>query len=495
MLQRLSPSPPASPYPERIAFSPQGRGENNLTIQGRHQARQSECARWLFGADLAVLVLSFPVTAWLSSLVSSWILHRQFMADAWDFQRLMIFAALSGVLLLSLINQGHYRKRTDFDSEVHAVLKTIAIIALCDSFLLFALKYDFSRLWLISNWLVAAVGLCAVRALVKKHLMKTGRWALPTWVIGSAGGAVQVAEALNAQPHLGYHVTAIHAPQNGEDLLGTLNQSDAAYIVLATATLTAEGAGEIQLLLSRARVPFSFAPAVHGLALLGMEQQILFSHDVMMMTMRDNLAQPIARVSKMAFDYAVTLAALAVLWPFMLIIAAVVKLQDGGAVFYRQQRLGQGGTQFDCLKFRTMRAKADEFLEQILRNDPRAAAEWHADHKLRDDPRITRLGKFLRRTSLDELPQLLNVLLGHMSLVGPRPITADEAPKYGAEFNFYDAVRPGITGLWQVSGRNDVSYARRVELDGWYSRNWSLWLDVVILMKTIPALLERRGSY
>lgn len=465
------------------------------TLSARHAARQLRCARTLFFTDLLCLIFSFPATAWLSSVLSEWVLQRPFMTGAWDTQRMAIFATLSGMVLISFVNRGHYRKRAPLDAEIHRILKTIVVIALCDSFLLFALKYDFSRMWLVSNWLVAAAVLMAGRWICKRHLIRTGQWPMKTWVIGSGADAVQIAEALSAQTDLGYHVGAVHAPQNGEDLLGTLNQSDAEYVVLATGSLGADGAREIQELLSRARVPFAFAPPVSGLALLGMEQQILFSHDVMMMTMRDNLAQPIPRFVKRAFDYVLTLAGLAVLWPVLLVIAALIKLQDGGAVFYRQPRIGRSGKPFDCLKFRSMRVRADEHLAMILQNDPRAAAEWQRDHKLRDDPRITGIGKFLRRTSLDELPQLLNVLMGDMSLVGPRPITADEISKYGADYDFYDAVRPGITGLWQVSGRNDISYARRVALDGWYARNWSLWLDIVILIKTVPALLAQRGSY
>ena len=464
-------------------------------IARRQRRRENLCTAWLFLADVVALALSFPLTAWLSQMLSETLTHRTFQTGTWDSHRLLIFAELCGVFMMWLANNGYYRKRQDYAAEAHTIIKSIAIIALCDSFLLFALKYDFSRLWLISNWLVAAIGLCAIRPLMKCSLIKAGLWRMPTVVVGAGDGATEVADALRAQTYLGYDVREVYAPAGADDLLAHLNQATANYVILATSSLPAATARDIQLFLTRTRIPFAFAPAVHGLSLMGMEQQILFSHDVLLMLMRDNLAQPIARVSKLLFDYTLTILGMLMIWPVLLLLAVMVKLEDGGPVLYRQRRVGRNGREFDCFKFRSMAADSDTRLAMILANDPRAAAEWAANHKLRDDPRITGIGRFLRRTSLDELPQLLNVLLGQMSLVGPRPITAAELEKYGDNIDYYYSVRPGLTGLWQVSGRNDVSYARRIELDGWYSRNWSLWLDIVILLKTVPVLLLRRGSY
>ncbi|MBY0406141.1 MAG: sugar transferase, partial [Rickettsiales bacterium] len=144
---------------------------------------------------------------------------------------------------------------------------------------------------------------------------------------------------------------------------------------------------------------------------------------------------------------------------------------------------------------RSMVANSAEVLEQYLAANPEAREEWDADQKLKNDPRITAVGAFLRKTSLDELPQLINVLRGEMSLVGPRPIVTAEVDKYDYDIAHYYRVSPGITGLWQVSGRNDVSYAQRVQMDSWYVRNWSLWHDIAILCKTVPALLQSRGAY
>lgn len=196
-----------------------------------------------------------------------------------------------------------------------------------------------------------------------------------------------------------------------------------------------------------------------------------------------------------ALDLALILLALPLLLPVFLLIGLAIKLDSKGPVFYRQTRIGRGAEEFKVLKFRTMVQNADQVLEQVLNSDPALRAEWEADHKLRSDPRITRVGRFLRKASLDELPQLWNVFKGEMSLVGPRPIVRDEIPFYGDLFKFYAQVRPGLSGLWQVSGRNDIGYHQRVRLDEYYVRNRSFWMNLHIIIQTIPAVLRRHGAY
>jgi lipopolysaccharide/colanic/teichoic acid biosynthesis glycosyltransferase len=192
-----------------------------------------------------------------------------------------------------------------------------------------------------------------------------------------------------------------------------------------------------------------------------------------------------------------SLAALALLFflPLMILVALAIWCEDRGPVLFAHRRIGRDGRRFSCLKFRSMAVDAEERLHEVLDADPQARAEWERDHKLRNDPRVTRLGVFLRKSSLDELPQLLNVIHGEMDLVGPRPIVDGEIPKYGARFKHYCAVNPGITGLWQVSGRNDASYRSRVAMDCVYARSKSVALDLWILAATVPAVLMRRGSY
>lgn len=246
--------------------------------------------------------------------------------------------------------------------------------------------------------------------------------------------------------------------------------------------------------LMRENVPFSVAPPLRNIPVFGMMPQYFFNHDVMLMTRSNGLDQPMPRVIKRSFDVCVAGLALVVLCPFMVLLALLVRL-DGGPAFFRQQRPGLHGRLFTCFKFRSMVPHADEALKRHLAENAEASAEYEKYRKLRHDPRVTRLGTFLRRYSLDELPQLINVLRGDMSLVGPRPILVSEKSLYSHDIAHYYKVRPGITGLWQVSGRNKVSFAKRVQMESWYVRNWSLWHDIAILCKTVPVLFKKTGAY
>ncbi|EZP55154.1 sugar transferase [Sphingomonas sp. RIT328] len=193
-------------------------------------------------------------------------------------------------------------------------------------------------------------------------------------------------------------------------------------------------------------------------------------------------------------DLTIGIVAIIVFAPLLVGLAIAIYISDPGPLIFAQPRIGRNGREFRCLKFRTMVVDATDRLEQLLANDPAARAEWARDHKLRNDPRITPLGRFLRKSSLDELPQFFNLINGTMSVVGPRPIVNAEVVRYGRRFADYCRVRPGITGLWQVSGRSDTTYRRRVALDVAYSRHRSLGLNIKIMMMTVPAVLAAKGS-
>lgn len=200
---------------------------------------------------------------------------------------------------------------------------------------------------------------------------------------------------------------------------------------------------------------------------------------------------PLTRV----FDVGVILLAAPYILFFFVVISILIMLDSKGSPIYGQTRIGRGGRRFKAYKFRTMVKNADQLLHQYLDRSPELRAEWLATHKLKKDPRVTRVGAFLRKLSLDELPQFWNILVGDMSLVGPRPIVDAEIEKYGQCFELYIQVRPGLTGLWQVSGRSDTTYQRRVELDEYYIRNRSLKLDLQILWKTVFVVLRKDGAY
>lgn len=197
---------------------------------------------------------------------------------------------------------------------------------------------------------------------------------------------------------------------------------------------------------------------------------------------------------KTVMDKLAAFCGLVVLSPLFLFIIYKIR-KDGGPAFYGHVRVGKDGKPFKCWKFRSMILNSAEVLEELLKNDPAAREEWERDFKLREDPRITKIGAFLRKSSLDELPQLWNVLKGEMSLVGPRPVIEDERKYYGEKWAEYLSVKPGMTGLWQVSGRNDTTYDERVEMDADYVHNWSLWSDFTIIFKTIFVVLDHRGAY
>ncbi len=229
-----------------------------------------------------------------------------------------------------------------------------------------------------------------------------------------------------------------------------------------------------------------FAPSLFAVVDLGLVQGFV---------PRKPQKGPVVMLGKRLMDLLLGSLLCLLLLPVFAVIALAIRLESPGPVFYRQERLGRFGKQISIWKFRTMVSNADEVLSEVLASDPKKMKAWEEDHKLHKDPRITRVGLFLRKLSLDELPQLVNIVLGEMSLVGPRPIVQAEIAKYGEVFAEYCRVRPGLTGLWQVSGRNNTSYEERVAYDHAYITTWSLGLDVWILARTLPVVLAGRGAY
>ena len=198
---------------------------------------------------------------------------------------------------------------------------------------------------------------------------------------------------------------------------------------------------------------------------------------------------------KKLIDYILILIAAPFLIPVMLILALGVKITSPGPVFYGHKRVGKNGKEIKCWKFRSMYINSQEMLEEILRTDPKRREEWAKDRKFVDDPRVTKFGKFLRKTSLDELPQIFNILLGQMSFVGPRPVTQDEIIQYYGNAEYILSVTPGLSGMWQISGRSDTGYEERINLDTYYIQNWSIWLDIWIIIKTVWVVLKGSGAY
>lgn len=236
-------------------------------------------------------------------------------------------------------------------------------------------------------------------------------------------------------------------------------------------------------------------PNLTAIPMGGIDVETFFTEKIMLIRVRNNLERRFNRIIKYLFDMVLTIVGTICISPLLVIIAIWIYKDSPGPVIFKHMRVGKDGKEFPCYKFRSMCVDAKEKLEELLQNDPEARAEWKRDFKLKHDPRITKSGAFLRKTSLDELPQIFNVLKGEMSLVGPRPIIKAEMERYGNYIDDYLMVRPGIAGMWQCSGRNDVDYTERVHMDSWYVRNWSVWLDIMILWRTFKAVFAKKGAY
>lgn len=402
------------------------------------------------------------------------------------------------IALAYLAAKGHYSRRAPFWTELQGILIAGACGAMVAGSLAFLDQPQSSRLVTMVGWLFFPVFATGARTAVRQALTAAGYWAIRTVIVADPENARRTIAALKSEPGLGYEVAAVispdwlDAPPRSRRWRTVMQQHDAGLLVLSYEACTAPGRDTLEALV-RERIAFALMPEAEGLPVLGFRQTRFFSHDTVMFSYRNNLASPVARCAKIIFDCAAASAALIVLAPVMALIAIAVKL-DGGPVLFRHMRVGIEGRSFPCLKFRSMVMNGDEVLRNVLATDPAAAIEWSHSHKLQNDPRITAVGRFLRVTSLDELPQLFNVLRLEMSLVGPRPIVEAEVERYGEDISYYFETRPGLTGLWQVSGRTGTSYAQRVRLDTWYVKNWTMWHDLAIIARTIPAVLRREGA-
>jgi Undecaprenyl-phosphate galactose phosphotransferase WbaP len=407
----------------------------------------------------------------------------------------ILFAATVAYLAI----KGRYSERIPFWAEMQLVFGASFWAVLAEA-LVGGLNHDvLGRLPAMLTMMAFPVMATIANVVAKYLLVQVGAWRLSVVLVGSGEGAVAVEAALASDPGLGYSVVgrvepqALMVRQDGPRLRPLLERFNGDRVLLA---VEGDRALQRQLLdcALRERVPFAIAPEPQAFPAFGWQATRFFSHDVVMLSVRDGVSRRISQVVKTVIDLTAASILLLLASPFFLLVA-LMNLGSGAPIFFAHRRIGAGGKAFYCLKFRTMVPNAEQVLKEALERDPALAAEWHASQKLRNDPRVTRVGKFLRKTSLDELPQLINVLLLQMSLVGPRPIVESEVRFYGDDIAHYYNTRPGVTGLWQVSGRSNTSYTRRVQLDVWYVNNWTVWLDIAVLLKTFPAVLGRTGAH
>lgn len=363
----------------------------------------------------------------------------------------------------------------------------------------------YSRAVLIISGVLTAVLAQSYRNIVRAFMFKTGIGQIPVLLAGSGKVARQIAQILHDDPYTGFRIVGYldgvnkdATPLEGVDFpcLGHLKDIvEEARKRDIKVLLACQDERLFRCQMEEFTKWFTYIeylPTASVFPVFG-AKPVVFD-GIGGLEMVNQGRKKLFRVQKRVLDTLMTVIAFALSSPLFVILPILIKATSEGDVFYRQQRLGKGGKRFSVWKFRSMYADADERLEKLLSSDPAAAEEWRRDHKLRRDPRVTPLGKFLRMTSLDELPQFFNVFLGNMSLIGPRPIVDAEVEKYGDSYGIFSSVRPGVTGLWQVSGRSDTDYTRRVALDSYYVMNWSPWMDFWILLRTVYVVVLMRGA-
>ena len=404
-----------------------------------------------------------------------------------------------------------YTRRALFWNEARQTLYA------CTAASLFAVALSFagrsaeslSRVILAVLWAITIVAVPIARYHVKRLLAAAGLWRKRVLIAGAGESGVQVCERIRANPDLGYEPVGFvddDAAKAGRKLCGLavygplrdmprlVDALGAKDVVLAMPHLPRERLLHLVAICEGHVQSIRLVPDLFGLASVGVDAEDL--DGVLLLHMRWNLAKPWNLLWKRAFDLVAGSVAAVLLAPLLLLAALLIRIDSGGPALFVQERLGRNRRPFRCVKFRTMHADNDERLRHHLSASKASRAEWERFAKLKSaDPRVTRVGRLLRRSSIDELPQLWNVLRGEMSLVGPRPYLPAETERMGDFAETISKAPPGITGLWQASGRNRLSFEQRLRLDEYYVRNWSLWLDVIVLIKTAGVVLRGRGAY
>ncbi len=421
------------------------------------------------------------------------------------------------IILAFMFYEKLYSKRLPFWEETKRIIKVLIFSILFAAAITTILNIPSKTPTLtIILFLVYGIIIFPVfRSIGKRLMYKTSIGRDNVIIIGAGKAGIQTAKALMNEHNLGYYIVGFLDDDpskigkkieiNGKkykvfgrttSFCKFINLLDISTVVVAIPSLKKDKLIDLTNNVHKFSRKIIFVPDLQGIALLNTEFNSLFSEQLFLMELNNNLKSTFNQLLKRSFDVVVSLCLLPVLLPIIGIIGLLIKLDSKGGIFFIQDRLGKNGRIFKCIKFRTMYENNQEILCKYLSENPKAKEEWETFKKLkREDPRVTKIGKFLRKTSLDELPQIFNVLKGEMSLVGPRPYLPKEKEEMGKFKDTILLTKPGITGLWQVSGRNELEFDYRLKLDSWYVQNWSLWLDIVVLLKTIKVVLKREGAY
>lgn len=396
-----------------------------------------------------------------------------------DIGRYQGFAPSYVIMIFLFFYQGIYSRRYDFWHESRILVKSCFLGLLLSLALLALIKvnYEFSRASFILSFAFMAVVLPLFKLITKRKLFKFGLWRKRAKILGEGE---EFESAVLESAYLGY-VRALG--------------SDYDVLFIGGSRLDAKALNELIEHNIRKNKEILFTPVLRSYDFTQADIYSVFASRTSLFAIRNSLKSPLNLALKRGLDLALIFLALPLLVPIFGVIALMMKLKEPtGRIFFSHQRMGFGGKPFGCLKFRSMKENGDEILAQYLKQNPQEVEYFEKYHKYEHDPRITKLGDFLRKSSLDELPQLINVLKSEMSIVGPRPCAQYERKDMGEYADLILAVKPGITGFWQVSGRSDVDFATRAGMDAWYMKNWSIWNDIVIILKTFKVVLAREGA-
>jgi len=422
-----------------------------------------------------------------------------------------------GISILSLAHEGLYTKRLPFWQETKRVVKAITLAFLLTLAILFLGKTSdaVSRFVLMLGYITSIILLPIGRLVVKTTLSRIGLGVKPVLILGVGKTGEMVARTLIRDKFLGYRIVGFldDDPKKrvtGANIDGTfipvlggfsdcdrlMDQYGIRHLILAAPGMPARKLVELVNRLQRRAASVTVIPDLFGVPVIGVEAEHYFDDKMLSFRIRNRLTSPWNMMAKRVFDLVVSTTVVIATLPLLAIIGIAIKLDSRGPVIFSQHRIGHRGKEFSCYKFRTMHSNNEEILKKYFEENPKAKRDWDKYAKLKGkDPRVTRMGHLLRKFSLDELPQLVNVLKGDMSLVGPRPYLPRESVRLSNHAASILLSRPGVTGLWQVSGRNEIDFDGRMDLESWYVRNWSLWLDITILIRTIGVVLMRKGAY
>jgi len=410
------------------------------------------------------------------------------------------------IYIVIFVFEGIYTKRIPFWREYERIIKGATLAILIDFSIVSLGKFspDVSRTVLLLGYILTVMFLPLIKLLTKPLVLRLLRLDKRVYIVASLEMLPNIRRAIQNEQYLSFDIVGEYIFHEGKTDIDEESIKDISngisFYRATTLVVGLNGPLRINIThfiksLKEHNIDILIIPDLYGIPLLGVEMDYFFNEQLMIIKIKNRLKNPFYRAMKRLFDLIVGSMLLILSLPVMLVLAVLIKFDSKGPIIYRHRRIGYKGREFDCLKFRTMVDGADKKLDEILNDNPELREEWDKYKKLPDDPRVTKFGRVLRQMSLDELPQLINVIKGDMSLVGPRPVLYEELKLFEEGSDYYLEVKPGITGLWQISGRSDIDFKKRAELEIWYVKNYSLWLDITVIIRTFKVVITKAGAY